>query len=320
MGTNAALRTALDELDDAALVLLKLLAADYAKSVLRALERAKAAKTPMSSGEPNENPKDSASAQPAASSVEAPVIPGCATCGNTTVVGYTLGRNIGPFCSYCWHALKVAVREADLFNHEGASAPKVEPEAIAAPPCKLCGGPHQFDVSIPSVVWNAVIRPRLPDYLCASCIIRAFVQEGRSFTAVLSGADVDGVTLEVNIDSQPAQDAEQIQAENNELRIQVRELTARLEVRRAEPGEMEGSKVAAEYPNKADGVALEPSSRAHPSTLSAPAGVPLAALEALAERWMEEGRRAKTSPSYQEGKGECIHDLDALLAAHRPKE
>ena len=60
------------------------------------------------------------------------------------------------------------------------------------PPCSQCGGAHAFDTSIDSAVWNRVIRGRgLPDYLCVSCIIRAFVGANESFTARLWGLPAD---------------------------------------------------------------------------------------------------------------------------------
>ncbi len=35
--------------------------------------------------------------------------PVCATCGATTLVGYTIDKKPGPFCRACWEALKVHV-------------------------------------------------------------------------------------------------------------------------------------------------------------------------------------------------------------------
>lgn len=68
------------------------------------------------------------------------------------------------------------------------------------PPCALCGGPHPFDTTIPSALWNAVIREHgLPDYLCATCILRAFVQAGRSFTAELWSPELNGVPITVGV-------------------------------------------------------------------------------------------------------------------------
>jgi hypothetical protein len=53
-------------------------------------------------------------------------------------------------------------------------------------PCAQCGGPHDFDTSIPSELWNHVIRAKgLPEYLCTTCIVREFVRAGTSFTANL---------------------------------------------------------------------------------------------------------------------------------------
>lgn len=93
--------------------------------------------------------------------------------------------------------------------------------------CAFCGGPHQFDTSVPSVVWNERIRrDGLPDFLCASCILRAFAHHGQSFTATLYGDDLHGVPIEVQVDSVEAVDAQHIQDENNALRRRLAELEA----------------------------------------------------------------------------------------------
>jgi hypothetical protein len=89
-------------------------------------------------------------------------------------------------------------------------------------PCALCGGPHDFDTSVPSVVWNAVIRTRdLPDYLCTTCIVREFVRARQGFTAQLWNEEFNGVSIEVVVEGQAAQDAALVQAENNSLRNQL---------------------------------------------------------------------------------------------------
>lgn len=68
--------------------------------------------------------------------------------------------------------------------------------ANANPHCSGCGGLHPFDTTIPSQLWNAVIRVQdFPDYLCASCIIRVFAARGISFEAELSGEGVSGARL-----------------------------------------------------------------------------------------------------------------------------
>lgn len=72
-------------------------------------------------------------------------------------------------------------------------------------PCADCGGPHMFDTSVPSPLWNRVIRGGgLPEYLCTSCIVRAFVKAGEGFTAQLWGDGFNGVTIEVIINPQGA--------------------------------------------------------------------------------------------------------------------
>ena len=71
-------------------------------------------------------------------------------------------------------------------------------EAASQPPCAKCGGPHHFDVSIPSEAWNRVARASgLQDYLCLSCIVLAFQRMGEDFSAKLWSDELDGVEMEV---------------------------------------------------------------------------------------------------------------------------
>jgi hypothetical protein len=85
--------------------------------------------------------------------------------------------------------------------------------------CGSCGGPHQFDTSVPSVLWNQVIRPLgISEYLCTSCIVREFAKVGVSFTAELYGDGFQGVPLVVSINNAEAQAAQQVQDQNNNLR------------------------------------------------------------------------------------------------------
>lgn len=94
--------------------------------------------------------------------------------------------------------------------------------------CGGCGGPHDFDTSVPSVVWNEVIRAQGgSEYLCTSCIVRAFAKAGRSFTATLYGAGLDFAKIEVRIGGQVADDAYKIQEENNALRWKLTEASER---------------------------------------------------------------------------------------------
>jgi len=88
------------------------------------------------------------------------------------------------------------------------------------PSCSLCGGPHPFDTTVPSVVWNSVIRAGgLPDYLCLTCIVEAFACIGRSFTAELIGGSFPGgLPIEFRINGQVAEDAADISDENTHLR------------------------------------------------------------------------------------------------------
>ncbi len=87
------------------------------------------------------------------------------------------------------------------------------------PPCGLCGGPHPFDTTVPSVIWNRIVRAQgLPDYLCLTCIVRAFVAAKESFTAELIGINIATTAIEVRVDSRDARDAVLVSEENTELR------------------------------------------------------------------------------------------------------
>lgn len=98
------------------------------------------------------------------------------------------------------------------------------------PSCSGCGGPHPFDTTVPSVVWNAVIRSnRLPDYLCLTCIVAAFVRAGQSFTAELVGGGFHGAPIEVRVNDAVAQDATRVSEENTRLRSALFAKEARIE-------------------------------------------------------------------------------------------
>lgn len=90
-------------------------------------------------------------------------------------------------------------------------------------PCAQCGGHHDFDTSIPSAIWNAVIRA-LPEYLCTTCIVREFAKSGRSFTAQLWDEEFNGLPIEVIIDGQNANAAVAVTEENNRLRVELESL------------------------------------------------------------------------------------------------
>lgn len=84
---------------------------------------------------------------------------------------------------------------ATLESPHGAIVP-------ACPSCSMCGGPHPFDTTIPSDIWNAVVRAKgLPEYLCATCILRVFAEAGVSFTANLWGERFNGQSIEVRVQS-----------------------------------------------------------------------------------------------------------------------
>ena len=72
------------------------------------------------------------------------------------------------------------------------------PEEEADLPCARCGGPHQFDTSVPSPAWNRVIRDHgWPEFLCTTCIVLLFVRAGESFEAELYGDAVGLPTVPV---------------------------------------------------------------------------------------------------------------------------
>jgi hypothetical protein len=89
----------------------------------------------------------------------------------------------------------------------------------ANPLCTNCGGPHLFDTSVPSHEWNAVIRAQsLPEYLCTTCIVRAFAWAGRSFSAELYGGGFSGLAIQVIVNGREAATVRGLQDENNLLR------------------------------------------------------------------------------------------------------
>ena len=97
--------------------------------------------------------------------------------------------------------------------------------SIGAGRCSGCGGEYRFDTSIPSVLWNKVIRAQgLPEYLCTACIVRAFVKAGVSFTAELYGDDFHGDHIEVTINGVSTQAVFLLNEENNALRTRIRDL------------------------------------------------------------------------------------------------
>lgn len=99
---------------------------------------------------------------------------------------------------------------------EKVAATRVEEERLG---CGGCGGPHRFDTSVPSALWNRVIRAQgLSDYLCTSCIVRAFAASGVSFTATLWGDGFNGLPLAVEINGEASTAAHELGEENNQLR------------------------------------------------------------------------------------------------------
>lgn len=70
--------------------------------------------------------------------------------------------------------------------------------------CSDCGGEYRYDISIPSTLWNRVIRKNLPEQagaelLCGACIIATFAKAHEPFTAYLAGEGVGGLMIHVEI-------------------------------------------------------------------------------------------------------------------------
>jgi hypothetical protein len=96
--------------------------------------------------------------------------------------------------------------------------------------CSRCGGPCPFDTSLPSVLWNGVIRAQgLPDYLCTTCIVRAFAKAGVSFTATLWGDDFGGLPIEVRVNDAVARSADLLQEDIVALRRVMEEMAEHFE-------------------------------------------------------------------------------------------
>ncbi len=106
---------------------------------------------------------------------------------------------------------------------------QLEQRTAENPTCSGCDGPHPFDTSIPSVLWNRVIRAAgLPDYLCLTCIVRAFAKAGVSFTAELYGDDFNGLPIAIEVNGATSTAPFELNEENNRLRVELTALRAQL--------------------------------------------------------------------------------------------
>jgi len=102
-------------------------------------------------------------------------------------------------------------------------------QAEVADTCNGCGGPYRFDISIPSVLWNQVVRSAgMPEYLCGTCIIAAFVRSGVSFSAELFGDGFSGDTIEVRVNGSEHRVAMLLDRQNTALRSAVLEIYERV--------------------------------------------------------------------------------------------
>ena len=100
------------------------------------------------------------------------------------------------------------------------------------PPCRGCGGPHPFDTTVPSAVWNETIRAAgLPDYLCLTCIVLEFARQGKSFTADLVGDGLSFVPISIEIDGMIARDVIVVSRENTALRQRLENTALRQRLR-----------------------------------------------------------------------------------------
>ncbi len=71
--------------------------------------------------------------------------------------------------------------------------------------CLGCGGPHRYDATVPSPLWNRVVRAAGgPEHLCAACVLLAFARAGEGFTATLWGVGLDGVAITVGVGARDA--------------------------------------------------------------------------------------------------------------------
>lgn len=93
------------------------------------------------------------------------------------------------------------------------------------PPCQGCAGPHPFDTTIESALWNDVIRRAgLPDYLCLTCIVDAFAKAERSFTGDLCGGGFGFVHFEFVFNGRKPEDLQLVAEQNNILRVALRDI------------------------------------------------------------------------------------------------
>jgi hypothetical protein len=104
-------------------------------------------------------------------------------------------------------------------------------EPDIAPPCNMCHGPYQFDTTIPSPIWNRVVRAQnLPEYLCLTCIVKVFAKDSQSFTAQLWGDDFNGTPIEVRVAYRAANSVAALEHENNELRLKIAQMESTIAV------------------------------------------------------------------------------------------
>jgi hypothetical protein len=90
--------------------------------------------------------------------------------------------------------------------------------------CSMCSAPYQFDTTVPSVIWNRVIRAQnLPEFLCCTCIVKEFAKAGVTFTAELWGDAFNGLPIEVVVDGAESTAIHELSLENTHLRARLNE-------------------------------------------------------------------------------------------------
>ena len=115
-----------------------------------------------------------------------------------------------------------ALRIAQASAYEARHSYNAEKQIDAPPMCVGCGGPHPFDTTIPSTTWNRIIRGAgLPDYLCTTCIVKAFAMAGETFTAQLWGDGFSGLPVEFSVAGVTATSHAEMSEENTQLRARL---------------------------------------------------------------------------------------------------
>lgn len=164
-------------------------------------------------------------------------------------------------------ALRLADDILDL-SETAAAAQGGDTQRATADVCGGCGGAYRFDTSVPSVLWNRVIRPLGgSEYLCTACIVRAFAKAGVSFTAELWGEDFGGLPIGVDINGAALTVVRELNEENTSMRAELQRTTEEIaafienmaDVFGNAGGFLHGRAIAAAIRTRAAGAAAQPS-------------------------------------------------------------